>query len=468
MINGAKERERPGIFMDIMTRKEDPTSLPLSPVISGLPLLGNIREMLKDPLMLMLRGYQEYGPIFRVRALNLEFTILAGPEANQFVAHQGKDYLTVRDVYLSQSIGMQTDHFLLNHDGEKHRELRKVLRRGYSKTAIAPSVPTLIQLTQEMVQSWKKNERILVVPALKRLITRQLGKVLLQHDPEGYFQDLQTFFTVTAETSTSHQLPMFALKLPAFRRAQSRIFQLVDEVLATRQKLPKKPENYTLIDDVLNATDEHGKPYPPDFLRAAIIGTYIAGIDTVALTCSFAVYALLKHPHVWDRVAAEVRSVFKQTNTPTMQDFKQMKVLHAAILEILRYYPVGPGLPRTAAHTFDFAGYRVPRGTNVLVGTAVTHFLPEFFPDPFNFDIDRYIEPRHEHHQANAFVPFTVGEHTCLGAGMAEIQVMATIAALVNAVDLQLDPPDYNIQLKVAPSRGPKPNLAVRVKSLQS
>lgn len=115
---------------------------------------------------------------------------------------------------------------------------------------------------------------------------------------------------------------------------------------------------------------------------------------------------------------------------------------------------------------FEFAGYRVPKGANVLVGTAVTHFLPQFFPDPFTFDIDRYLEPRHEHHQANVFVPFTIGEHTCLGAGMAEIQVMATIAALVNEIDLQLDPLDFVVQYKNAPSRGPRPNLAVRVKQL--
>ena len=452
--------------MKTMT-SQDEASLSLAPAVSGFPILGNAQEMLKDPLMFMLRGYQEYGPIFRARALHLEFTIMAGLEANKFVTRQGKDCLTVREVYAGQSIGMKSDHFLLSHDGEKHRELRKVLKRGYSKTAVAPFVPTLVQLTRDMVRSWKKNERILVVPALKRLITSQLGTVLLQHDPEGYFQDLQTFFTITSETSASHQLPMFALKLPPFRRAQARVFQLVDEVLAERRTGSRKTEHRTLIDDVLEATDEEGKPYPADFLRAAIIGTYIAGIDTVALTCCFAVYGLLKHPHVWERVAAEVRSVFSRTQTPTMQDFKQMKVLHAAILEVLRYYPVGPGMPRTAATDFEFAGYRIPQGANVLVGTAVTHFLPEFFPEPFTFDIDRYIEPRHEHHQANIFVPFTVGEHTCLGAGMAEIQVMATIAAIVNEVDLELDPPDFTVQLKTAPSRGPKPNLAVRVKGLQ-
>ncbi len=347
--------------MSAITSEKGSTPLPLPPVVSGVPILGNVQEMLKDPLMLMIRGYQEYGPIYRVRAFNLEYTILAGLEANQFMTREGNEYLTVKEVYAGTSIGMETNNFLLSHDGEKHRELRKVLRRGYSKTAIGPAIPALIQLTQDMVRKWKENERVLIVPAMKRLITSQLGQALLQYDAEGYFPDLQKFFTTTAETSTTHQLPMFTLKLPSFRRTQSRVFRLVDEVLAAHRARPKKPGNRTLIDDVLEAVDENGAAYPPDFLRAAIIGTYIAGIDTVALTCSFAIYALLKHPHVWERVSAEVRAVFSRTPAPTMQDFKQMKVLHAAILEILRYYPVGPGVPRTAVDAFEFGDIKFLR-----------------------------------------------------------------------------------------------------------
>ncbi|GLV59216.1 hypothetical cytochrome P450 [Dictyobacter sp. S3.2.2.5] len=411
----------------------------------------------------MLRAYSQYGPIFRVRALHLEYTIIAGLEANKFLAREGDRYLTVKKVYSGVATGLQSNNFILNHDGKKHRELRGILRRGYSKTAVIPSVPLIIRLTQEMARDWKKGERVFVVPALKRLITKQLGQVLLQYDPEGYFEDLQKFFTTTAETTVSNQLPEFVLKLPSFRHTQTRVFGLIDKVMAARAATPPDPARRTLIDDVLAAVDDQGQPYPPDLLRAAIIGTYIAGIDTVALTCSFAVYALLKHPNVWERVVAEVRPIFQRTSNPTMEDLKEMKVLHAALLENFRYYPVGPGAPRTAAEDFEFGGYRIAKGSNVLVGTGVTHFQPQFFPDPFTFDIDRYLEPRHEQRQPNIFVPFTVGEHTCLGAGMAEIQVMATIAALVNELDLTLDPPNYEVRYKTAPSRGPKHDLAVRV-----
>ncbi len=72
-----------------------------------------------------------------------------------------------------------------------------------------------------------------------------------------------------------------------------------------------------------------------------------------------------------------------------MDDLRRLEVLHAATLEILRYYPVAPGAPRTTVEEYVFEGYRVPKGTKVLVGTGVTHFLPQFFPNSDQFDIDR-------------------------------------------------------------------------------
>jgi hypothetical protein len=74
------------IFMETLTRPKETTKLPLPPIVSGAPILGSARDMLKDPLMFMVRAHEQYGPIFRVRALHLEYTILAGLEANQFLA----------------------------------------------------------------------------------------------------------------------------------------------------------------------------------------------------------------------------------------------------------------------------------------------------------------------------------------------------------------------------------------------
>jgi cytochrome P450 len=125
-------------------------------------------------------------------------------------------------------------------------------------------------------------------------------------------------------------------------------------------------------------------------------------------------------------------------------------------------YPIAPALQRTATQDFEFAGYQVKAGEAVIIATTVPHYLPELYPDPERFDIERYTEARKEHKQPGAFAPFGLGAHTCLGAGWAEVQIMVTILTIVHSVDLVMDPSDY--QLKIDPAPTPSPNKEFKIK----
>lgn len=76
---------------------------------------------------------------------------------------------------------------------------------------------------------------------------------------------------------------------------------------------------------------------------------------------------------------------------------------------------------------------------------TVPHFLPELFPQPETFDIDRYRSPRNAHRQHGAYAPFGLGEHICLGSGSAEIQLMVITATLLHTYEFALEPPDYQL-----------------------
>ena len=97
-------------------------------------------------------------------------------------------------------------------------------------------------------------------------------------------------------------------------------------------------------------------------------------------------------------------------------------------------YPVIPALTRTVSNSFDFEGYRVPARSEILLGTTVGHHLPEYFPEPERFDIERYSPGRLEHQQPGAFAPFGVGQHRCIGSGLSELQIALTLAAIVREV----------------------------------
>ena len=98
------------------------------------------------------------------------------------------------------------------------------------------------------------------------------------------------------------------------------------------------------------------------------------------------------------------------------------------------------------------------------MATAVSHFLPEFYPDPYTFDIERYRKPRIEHRKPGAYAPFGLGPHTCLGAGMAEVLMMLGMGRLFYQLDMALSPPDYDLKLDVAPTPGPESKFKILVK----
>ena len=165
------------------------------------------------------------------------------------------------------------------------------------------------------------------------------------------------------------------------------------------------------------------------------------------------------------RIVAEADEFF--AGAPTAEGLRRLDVTHRVVLESLRMYPAAPVIFRKVANSFDFAGYRIPAGKSLFVATAVTHRLPEFFPDPDRFDIDRYLPDRAEHRQPDAFVPFGVGTHRCLGGGFAEAQTLLTIATILHAAELELEPPGYTLKMRNVPTPRPAGSFRFRLKRLR-
>ena len=72
---------------------------PRPPFVRGLPFIGNAWEMGTDPGAFFVRCYREAGPIFRIRLFNKPYTVLAGPEANRFIAREGDTHLRSKEFW---------------------------------------------------------------------------------------------------------------------------------------------------------------------------------------------------------------------------------------------------------------------------------------------------------------------------------------------------------------------------------
>ncbi|MEQ8755685.1 MAG: cytochrome P450 [Coleofasciculus sp. G1-WW12-02] len=430
------------------------------PLVPGLPVLGNAIELTNDSIGFFVKNYQRLGSIFSIQALNQNYIVLAGPEANHFMSQVGDDYLSSREIWSKIIPEYGTDVFVSALEGASHRHLRQVMNRGYSREAILPHLPLLVKTTEQVADRWQIGKRIKVIDVMRYLVVEQLGLALAHQPSVDYLHDLRLFFCTNLNV-TFKGWPQITQRLPNYLKAKARVVELGREIIANHRTHQTSDQERDFIDDLLAATDENGQPFAEEVLVAQAFSIYFAGMETAANICTFMLFALLRHPEVLERVTAEVDAVLAEKPL-SASAFREMKSLHGAAMETLRMYPITLALPRSAKKSFEFAGCSVAEKERVIVATTVSHFLPQFFPNPYTFDIDRYHEPRNEHQQPGAYAPFGLGDHICLGKGMAEIQIMTIMATLLSRVRLAIDPPTYKLKTIYNPNPCPK-NFWVRL-----
>ncbi len=436
-------------------------SAPLPPLVSGVPILGSAVEMAGNPLRYFLRLYRQYGPIFRIRMLHRTYTVMGGLEANRFLITDN-DCFSSYDTFAGMGRELGTEYLLLAMDGTEHLRRRKLQRRSYSRESMQPHLPELIQMATRTFERWQPGQRIIVLHELQRLIVQQLGLILANRPADEYFDDVYRFMHLNVYVNATKLLPPVLLRYPPYQRAKARLMQLGHEIVEYHRAVPVEQRTPDLVDDLLAERDEHDELLSEQAVIAETIGSYNAGLDTVSGTCAFMLYAILKVPGLLEQVRTEVDQAFASKQIDLTM-FKNMPVLHAVAMETMRLYPVAPFVPRTAAKAFEFAGYRVETGTQMFVAPALTHLMEEYFPNPDQFDPDRYGVEASKSRPPNVFAPFLLGAHTCLGAGIAEAQIMLLIGLLIHAVDLRLDPPDYEIKMRFTPVPNPGNKLAARM-----
>lgn len=446
--------------MTTTTWKSGPTQAPLPPIVPGLPILGNALDLSQDVLQFLIKGYRQHGPIFRIRALGDTYTVIAGTSANLFFSREQGEHLRSKEFWAGIDQEMEATITLISSDGPVHGELRQISKRGYSRALYESHFPEVVEITRRKIEAWPVGESRAVVPWVQSVVIEQLGQVIVGTAPGDYGKDIYNFIRTALLVLITRQRPRFLLHLPAYKNARRRSFELAASIVAYHKANPPVDRPPNLIDDALAAARE-GRVLSEHDLVPIALGPYIAGLDTSANTMAFMLYAICKHPEILASIRSEAGTLFA-SGLPAPSELRHADMLHRTALETLRRYPVVPAVQRTVIEPFEFEGYRVDAGGRLFVGTTVVHFDERYHPDPNHFDIDRYVAPRNEHRIAGAFAPYGMGTHTCLGAGLAEAQIMLTVASLFHFGQFEMDPPNYNLKIRPLPTNAPANNFRLK------
>ncbi|KAF8893050.1 cytochrome P450 [Infundibulicybe gibba] len=210
---------------------------------------------------------------------------------------------------------------------------------------------------------------------------------------------------------------------------------LLAKAIERKEKIAEGDE-VNLLDHLLKHTSDE------QILKDELVNLLVAGRDTTACTLTFAIYMLSEHPHIADRLRAEILKVVGKTQRPTYDDVREMKYLRAFINETLRLYPAVPVDGRSSKESTVLPpaapGQKplyVPAHTEIIYSVMLMHRRKDLWgPDALTFDPDRFIDSRlGKYLTPNPFIflPFNAGPRICLGQQFAYHEVSFFLVRLL-------------------------------------
>ena len=299
--------------------EEVPKPIKKIPKAGGIPFVGNTLEMSKDPAAFFVRCYRDYGPVFQVNVFGRKQYVIAGTEAAKLMSTKlGREGLRSKEFWQDF-----VDHFgasktLTQIDGEEHRRLRGIMRKGFSREAVEGRYHELADIAdQSIVRDWKIGESVPVVEAFQYMIVHMIGEIMSGDAPLEYVKDIRTNILFLLNVLVTRQRPRFFLNSPRFKKAAKRVDELGDKLVAQFKhyaETGKLPDN--LLGDVMQAHIDDPEFVQARDLSVLLTGPYVAGLDTVANTVAACTYGILKTPGVLEKVQAEADALYsKETVT---------------------------------------------------------------------------------------------------------------------------------------------------------
>ncbi|MGH7878975.1 MAG: cytochrome P450, partial [Candidatus Binataceae bacterium] len=293
----------------------------------------------------------------------------------------------------------------LHMNPPKHGALRAITNRRFTPRAIEQLRAQIEEVTAEVLDSVAdRTECDFVTEVSAKLPLAVISEMF--GIPRG---DWQLMFRLSNEmiAPTDPEFKLSAGPRETMLRAQMEFFQYFSGLVEERRKAPR--------DDLANALtygQANGEPLPVFEVMSYFALLIIAGNETTRNAITGGLAALIDHRDQWDRLRRE----------PSL--------MPSAADEIIRW--TSPVIQFTRLAMRD----TVVHGQQIREGEVLALFYPsanrdeEVFAAPFTFDITRNPNPQ---------IAFGIGEHYCLGANLArmELQIMfRQLSERLEAVEL--------------------------------
>ncbi|KAH6919288.1 cytochrome P450 [Coprinopsis sp. MPI-PUGE-AT-0042] len=399
-------------------RRRNPRSLPLPPGPTRLPLIGSLLQIPQEkPWEVYDAWRKEYGDIIYMEALGQPILVLNSPEdCINLMEKRAVNYSDRAEIPAVEMMSLTWSFALMTY-GSWWRDHRRAFHQYLNQTQVSRYRPVFEEETRTFLKS------MLGAPddffAHIRLL---FGSIIIRAaygaTDSGYNKALIEDSEILMEGFAEMVVPgrLMVNLLPILRHVPGWLpgtgwKKELEKLSVLSKRILTKP-----FDDVKARVTNglNAEQYPSmcgSFLekqsarestkqgteeivvRNAAALAYLGGIDTSVSSSQGLFLALAMHPEVQIKARAELESVIGPERLPHPDDIDRLPYVRAIVKELGRWHVIVPlCVPHQSRDDDEYKGYFIPAGTVIMPNAWSILHNPEFYPDPFAFNPDRFLE----------------------------------------------------------------------------
>ena len=423
-----------------------------------LPIVGNMLQLPRARVIQhLLEMSRRYDGIFKLRFPSGTGVFVYSPELLDEICDESRFRKVIRPplLYLRDIAG--DGLFTARGDEPNWEKAHRILIPAFGTRAMRGYFDSMLHVAQQLAQSWETHpDRDIPVAAdMTRLTLDTIALTGFDYRFDSFARkELHPFLEAMVRVLTeammkSTRLPIqdYFISQKNYRADIALMNLLVDDVIRHRREHPTDTRD--LLNLMLNAADpDTGEKLDDLNIRYQVITFLIAGHETTSGLLSFALYLLLRHPHVMAQAYAEVDRVLPGDTVPTFAHLSELDVIERVLKETLRLWPTAPAFTVAPFQDTIVGGrYRIRKDQTVSVIIPALHRDQGVWNDPERFDIDRFEPSAEARLPRHAYKPFGNGRRACIGRQFALTEAKLALAVILQKFALS-DPYDYRLDIK--------------------
>ncbi len=403
--------------------------------------------MAQNPVRILSKYTEQFGATFRFYLGGLkEAIVTTDPAVIQHVLKTNWENYQKSEIQVKR-MGHFLGKGLLTTHGEAWRTQRRLIQKGFDRKQLEVLSSIMQDSLTESLRKFDQEARlgpVDIYPHLMKMtfamVARSLFGARLRDEDIDVISD--TISTVqefmVRQTIQPYLNPWFAVsgELRRHEDLRARADGILLEYITRRRQ---EPPGNDLLQILMDARYSDGHGMSDELVLSESMQLLVAGHETSSNALSWILYLLSSRPDCLEKVRQEFDSVLGGAPM-TYSEVPKFEFGAQVIQEALRLYPPFWMVDRMAVSDDRAGDVDIPAGSTVIVFVYGAHHASRYWPDPENFDPERFSKEGEKLQTPFTFLPFGAGPRGCIGGNYATLQILMILSALLRKYDLQLSP----------------------------